>query len=89
MGPVGQTLRYQQAHGLSARVSPIGMEGTRPLRPETGSVPGNVSACCIMGFWGVPNFGDEWLFRAAQAFLRERSRHGWAGRYWRKWTRAG
>lgn len=72
MGPVGQTLRYQQAHGLSARVSPIGIEGTRPLRPETGSVPGNVSACCIMGFWGVPNFGDEWLFRAAQAFLRER-----------------
>ena len=31
----------------------------------------SVGACCLMGFWGVPNFGDEWLFRAGQSFLRE------------------
>lgn len=30
----------------------------------------SVGACCLMGFWGVPNFGDEWLFRAGQSFLR-------------------
>lgn len=38
-------------------------------------VTGSVTACCLLGFWGVPNFGDEWLFRAAQAFLREQFRH--------------
>ena len=31
----------------------------------------SVGACCLIGFWDVPNFGDEWLFRAGQSFLRE------------------
>lgn len=28
-------------------------------------------SCLLVGFWGVPNFGDEWLLRCAQAFTRE------------------
>lgn len=28
---------------------------------------------CLVGFWGVPNFGDEWLLRAGQGFLREQA----------------
>ena len=41
------------------------------LKPARDPAASDVGACCLIGFWGVPNFGDEWLFRAAQGFLRE------------------
>ena len=48
-----------------------------PARPwarhEERGVPKGRARFCLVGFWGVPNFGDEWLFRAAQEFLRELS----------------
>lgn len=37
------------------------------LRPH----PSGRQQFCLLGFWGVPNFGDEWLLRSAQNILRD------------------
>lgn len=78
MGLVGQTVaraertvRYQPMHGVSVRRTSPGLDGARTLPSMPEPITTHLTACCLMGFWGVPNFGDEWLFRATQAFLRE------------------
>lgn len=43
---------------------PLSRVGAEPAAPP-------VRSCLLVGFWGVPNFGDEWLLRCAQAFARE------------------
>lgn len=45
--------------------------GMPALARRSSAGSSTLGACCLVGFWGVPNFGDEWLFRAAQEFLRE------------------
>ena len=44
-------------------LTPIPADMPRPRHP-------GLQRFCLMGFWGVPNFGDEWLFRSAQNILR-------------------
>ena len=41
--------------------------------PRIGAEPApqRPRSCLLVGFWGVPNFGDEWLLRCAQAFARD------------------
>jgi polysaccharide pyruvyl transferase WcaK-like protein len=41
---------------------------------QSSSSPGSASGAgfVLVGFWGVPNFGDEWLMRSAVTFLEAR-----------------
>jgi polysaccharide pyruvyl transferase WcaK-like protein len=55
------------AHPYS-RIAASGVND-RPA-PRSAAETG-IASFCLLGFWGVPNFGDEWLLRAAQGFLRE------------------